>query len=257
MQTTSAIVLGSGTSTGVPVLGIEYPAEFLANRKNHRTRPSLLLQGPTGNLLIDCGPDLRDQLLRENVLDIEQVLITHTHADHIMGMDDLRSFCLKYHQPLRIYAYEQYQLDIKRVFAYAFADFPPGVEVPRFDLQEVPPIIKVGGLNVETLRVMHGPLPCVAVRVGDFAYVTDVSEIPAEAMSRLQGLKTLVLDAVRYKPHPNHFHFDRAIEVALQLGAKQTYFTHLSHDYDHDKVNSELPAGIELAFDGLRIPIGT
>jgi phosphoribosyl 1,2-cyclic phosphate phosphodiesterase len=249
------VVLGSGTSNGVPMLGVAYPPEFLANPKNHRTRPSILIAGPEGNVLVDCAPEMRLQLLRENVLSVESVVITHSHADHIMGMDDLRSFCMVTRKPMPVYALPCYQDDVRRVFTYAFNDYPAGIEVPRFDLRDVPPRLLSGGLDIETLTVMHGTMPIVALRVGDFAYVTDVSEIPADAMRSLKDLDTLMLDAVRYEPHPNHFHYDKAIEKAMEIGAKKTYFTHLSHDYDHDVTNAALPSGIELAYDGLRIPL--
>lgn len=250
-----AVVLGSGTSNGVPTPGRSYPESFLSNPKNHRTRPSLVLRGPTGNVLVDCAPELRLQLLREGIHDIEACLITHTHADHVMGMDDLRSFCLATGQPMPVYTSPEYQQDIRRIFSYAFLEYPPEIWVPRFDLLDVPSELSLGGMQIETFWVEHGPLPVLALRVGDFAYVTDVSHIPDDAMSRLRGLDCLILDAVRYRPHPNHLHYDRAIEVAQEIGARQTYFTHLSDDYDHDKVNSELPQGIELAYDGLTIYI--
>ena len=255
MPTPEAIILGSGTSNGIPTLGIEYPPGYLDNPKNHRTRSSVVLKGPTGNLLVDCSPEMRLQLTREEIMMVDAVLITHTHADHIMGMDDLRSFCLRAGRDMPIYATPNNQTDICRVFKYAFEDFPPGIEVPRYDLRPVPEILDVGGMPIRTMWVLHGSLPVVALRLGDFAYVTDVSEIPPEAWDQLQGLGTLVLDAVRIKPHPNHFHFDKAVEVALELGATQTYFTHLSHDYDHDITNAALPRAIALAYDGLRIDV--
>jgi phosphoribosyl 1,2-cyclic phosphate phosphodiesterase len=249
------IVLGSGTSNGVPMLGFAYPPEYLANPKNHRTRPSILLCGPTGNLLVDCAPELRIQVTRECIYEIDAVLITHTHADHVMGMDDLRSITLRTKRNMPVYTLPEYQADIRRIFPYAFADFPPGVEVPRFDLIDVPDQLEVGGMSVRIFQVLHGKTPVLALRVGDFAYVTDVSEIPPQARAHLDGLDTLILDAVRKRPHPNHFHYERAIEVAQEIGAKQTYFTHLSHDYDHEKTNAELPSGIDLAYDRLRIAI--
>ena len=251
----TAVILGSGTSNGVPTLGVDYSPQFLANPRNHRTRPSLLLEGPTGNLLVDCAPEMRLQLLREGIGMVEAVLITHTHADHVMGMDDLRSFCLKSKKDMPVYANERSAADIRRIFSYAFEEFAPGIDVPRYDIRPVPHILNVGGMPIRTMWVLHGSLPVVALRLGDFAYVTDVSEIPPEAWDQLQGLRTLVLDAVRIKPHPNHFHFDKAVEVALELRAKQTYFTHLSHDYDHDITNAALPPGIALAYDGLRIDV--
>lgn len=249
------IVLGSGTSNGVPTLGVTYPEAYLANSKNHRTRPSILVLGPTGNLLVDCSPEMRIQITRELITDIEAVLITHTHADHVMGMDDLRSITLRTKRDMPIYTLPRYQEDIKRIFPYAFIDLPPEIEVPRFALRDVPDTLQVGGMEARIFQVWHGQTPVLGLRINDFAYVTDVSEIPADAMACLRGLETLVLDAVRIKPHPNHFHFSKAIEVAQEIGARQTYFTHLSHDYDHDKTNAELPKGIELAYDRLRIQI--
>ncbi|MBS1713056.1 MAG: MBL fold metallo-hydrolase [Armatimonadetes bacterium] len=250
-----AVVLGSGTSNGVPTLGKVYPPEFLAHPKNHRTRPALLLQGPTGNVLVDCPPELRLQLLREQVFDLEAVLITHSHADHVMGMDDLRTLCLKYGRAMPVYTSARYQEDVRRIFPYAFEDFPEGIWVPRFDMREPGPILELGGMVIQVYWVEHGPMPVMAVKVGGFAYVTDVSRIPEDVWPHLTGLDTLVLDAVRYRPHPNHFHYEKAVEVALALGATRTYFTHLSDDYDHDETNRALPPGIELAYDGLRIPL--
>lgn len=250
-----ATVLGSGTSNGIPTLGKTYPPGYLDDPKNHRTRSSILLAGPNGNVLVDCGPEARLQFLREGVKDLEAVIITHTHADHVMGMDDLRSFCLKYGRAMPVYASPQYQEDIKRLFPYAFAEFPDGIWVPRLDLRDVTPELCLGGLSIKTFWVDHGPWPVLGLRVNDFVYLTDVGHIPDEAWNHLAGIDTLVLDAVRIKPHPNHFHFDKAIEIAQLIGAKKTYFTHLSDDFDHRSTNASLPTGIELAYDGLKIEI--
>lgn len=247
------VVLGSGTSHGVPMLGFDYPAGYLDNPKNHRMRSSVALCGPTGNLLIDCTPELRLQATRENLRRFEAVLITHTHADHIMGMDDLRSQSMLTRQPITVYAWPKYQDDIRRIFDYAFRPNVPGIELPRFELTDVPDIIQVGGMQVQTFSVQHGRFPVVGIRVNNLAYITDVSEIPELAWEKLSGLETLIIDAVRYVPHPNHFHLDKAIEVARELGATQTFFTHLSHDYDHDATEAQLPKGMKLAYDGLRI----
>lgn len=249
------ILLGSGTSNGVPSLGVDYTPEFLANPKNHRTRSSIVIQSGEETLLVDCSPEMRLQLLREQIKRVDQVLITHTHADHIMGMDDLRAFCLKSGRAMPILARPEHQADIRRIFPYAFEDFPPGIEVPRYSLSEVPPQIRCGELEIDTFEVLHGKTTVVGLRVCGVAYLTDVSEIPPAAWEKLQGLKVLILDAVRRKPHRNHFHFDKAIEVALELAAEKTYFTHLSHDYDHDLTEAELPPQIRLAYDGLRIPL--
>jgi phosphoribosyl 1,2-cyclic phosphate phosphodiesterase len=237
------------------MLGSTYPPGYLDNPKNHRTRASIILLGPTGNLLVDCTPEMRLQVTGQGILTVEAVLITHTHADHVMGMDDLRSLCIHTGKAVTVYTLPQYQEDIRRIYPYAFREFPPGIFVPRFDLQDVPEVIEVGGLRVQTFLVTHGKIPVTGIRVNDFAYVTDVSFIPPEAWEKLQGLDVLVLDAVRRNPHPNHFSFEEAVDVAKQLGARMTYLTHLGHDYDHDVTNSQLPSNIQLAYDGLRIPL--
>jgi phosphoribosyl 1,2-cyclic phosphate phosphodiesterase len=251
----SAVILGSGTSTGVPMVGREYSTEFLADPKNYRTRSSLLLEGPEGNVLIDAGPDIRHQLLREDVKSIEGVIITHTHADHIMGMDDLRAFSMTARSPVEVYTAPNYQEDIRRIFNYAFGEFPKGVWVPRFSLNDLPSHLSLGGLNITTFWVDHGPLKAAGIRVNNFAYLTDVSEIPPAAKEHLTGLDTLVLDAVRLRPHPNHFHLSKALEQAAEIGAKQTWLTHLSDDFSHDRDEPDLPNRVKFAFDGLRIQV--
>ena len=250
-----AILLGSGTSNGVPMLGAKYRPGYLDNPKNHRNRSCLFLQGPTGNLLVDCPPELRLMCTGAGISEFAAVLITHTHADHIMGMDDLRSVTIKTGKPMTVYAMPVHQADIRRVFNYAFGEYPPGILVPRFDLLDVPHVIEVGGLQVRTFVVDHGTTPVVGLRVNDMAYITDVSRIPDEAMEMLEALDTLVVDAVRREPHPNHFHFEQAIAVAKLVGARMTYFTHLGSDYDHDVTNAELPSNIQLGYDGLEIPL--
>lgn len=253
-MTGEAVILGSGTSNGVPMLGWEYPPGYLDNPKNHRTRASIALLGPTGNLLVDCSPELRIQVTREKLYRFEKVLITHTHADHVMGMDDLRSLSILERKAVEIVTLPQHQEDIRRIFPYAFADFPPEIEVPRFKLVDMEPELQVGGLTLQMFVVPHGKTPVIAFRVNDFAYLTDVSSIPDDVAPYLENLETLVIDAVRLKPHPNHLNFEQAQEVARRFKPKTTYFTHLSHDYDHDVTEAMLPPNVRLAYDGLRIP---
>jgi phosphoribosyl 1,2-cyclic phosphate phosphodiesterase len=253
MASGEAIILGSGTSNGVPMLGVRYSDAFLANPKNHRTRSSCVLQGPDGNFLIDCSPELRLQLVREQIYSVQEVLITHTHADHVMGMDDLRSFCIVEGRAIPIYAFPQHQADIRRIYPYAFAEVPPGVWVPRFDLYDVPSRLTTCGLALRFFEVRHGKVSVTAVRSNDFAYLTDVNFIPDEAKEQLQGLDTLVIDCVRHEPHPNHFNFDGAMKTIEELKPRLAYLTHLSHEFDHDVFQASLPSNVRLAYDGLRI----
>ena len=255
MAAGEAIILGSGTSNGVPMLGVHYPPEFLANPKNHRTRSSCLLKGPTGNFLIDCTPEMRIQLVREEIFSVEEILITHTHADHVMGMDDLRSFCMVEQRALNVYTLPRYQADIRRIFPYAFSEVPTGVFVPRFDLRDAPKVLESCGLTIRIFEVQHGQVPCLGIRVNDFAYITDVNFISDEVKLQLQNLDTLVIDAVRHEPHPNHFHFEATMATIADLNPKMAYLTHLSHEYDHNTFEVNLPVNVRLAYDGLRISI--
>lgn len=248
-------MLGSGTSTGVPALRKSYPTGYLANPKNVRTRSSLLLRGPEADVLVDAGPDVRNQLLRERVHEIAAVILTHGHADHLMGMDDLRAFCVGPDPRVTIYGFPDALEDLRRTFAYAFREGQPGVWVPRFEASCAPARLRLGGLDIHTFRVDHGPTPVLAFRIRDFAYLTDTGSIPNETRPHLEGLETLILSAVRYRPHPNHLHFEAALEEARRIGARTTYLTHLSDDYDHDQVEAELPAGVRLAYDGLRLAL--
>lgn len=250
-----AILLGTGTSTGIPAVGRAYPPGYLDNPKNHRRRCACLLRSDEGDVLIDAGPDLRLQLTEQNVMDVEAVVISHTHADHIMGMDDLRTILLNGRETVPIYTLPRYQEDIRRVFPYAFEEFPPGIMVPRFDLRDAPSELRVAGFRIRLFTVWHGPWPVLGVRVGGMVYMTDVSEIPNEVWPELEGVDTLVLDAVRIRPHPNHFHLEAAIATARQIGAKRTLFTHLSDDFDHDADGAKLPSGMEFAYDGLTIEL--
>lgn len=237
------------------MLGMTYPPGYLDNPKNHRSRSCLVVRGPSGNLLVDCPPELRLQCTGARITEIDAVIQTHSHADHIMGMDDLRSICIKTGRAIPVYTLPRYQEDIRRIYPYAFAEFPAGVFVPRFDLHDIRPEEELCGMRVQSFVVEHGQVPVIGIRIGGFAYITDVSRVPDDVWRLLEGLDTFIVGATRYREHPNHFTFEQALEAAAKVGAKQTYLTHLSADYDHDPVDAALPKGVNLAYDGLRVQV--
>lgn len=190
---------------------------------------------------------------------LDGVLYTHSHADHLFGLDDLRAFNFLQEGAIPLYAESNVLADIRRVFEYCFVPTQVAGGKPQIELREILPYqqLELAGLAILPLRVFHGSLPILAFKFGNrAAYVTDVSKIPDESWRQLIGLDVLLLDAVRRQPHPTHFHFDRALEVAAELRPKQTYFVHLSHDYDFEETNATLPAGVALAYDGQEIEVG-
>ncbi|KAA0225323.1 MBL fold metallo-hydrolase [Fimbriimonadia bacterium ATM] len=251
-----AVILGCGTSHGVPMVGCGCDVCRSDDPRDKRTRCGLILRSPTTTVLVDAPPELRLQLVRERVTRLDAILITHSHADHIMGLDDVRRFNELQGGPIPLFAQESVLRDVERVFRYAFAPpDQPGGGLPSYDLRPVSQHLQVGDIHIETFLVLHGSLPVLGIRAGDFAYITDVSRIPAEARDLLTGLGTLVLDATREAPHPSHLCLSEAMELAQEIGAVTTYFTHLSHDFGYEETSARLPHGQRLAFDGLRIPV--
>lgn len=256
------IVLGTGTSVGVPAIGCGCGVCTSANPKNNRTRCSVILGLPEGNLLIDTSPDMRQQLLRERIGLVHAVAYTHEHADHLFGLDDLRLMQFYVGGPLPIYCEEQVEQRIKKSFDYAFNP-PPNMHqggVPKVLFHRIGPMnggwppFEVLGAKITAVRQQHGPnFQTLGFRIGDVAYCTDVNHMPEESKEHLQGLDTLILDALRPDGHATHFNLSEAVALAEELRPRRTYFTHMAHSLEHEATNASLPEGMELAYDGLRV----
>jgi len=256
-QQQTITLLGTGTSVGVPVLGCDCDVCTSTNPKNNRLRSGVLVEATAGNFLIDTPPDLRTQLLREHVKQVQAVLFTHSHADHIFGLDDLRIFGHRQDIDITLYCEAFVEQELRKSFHYAF-NTPTAAHkfaIPRLTFQEIAlKPFTVLNQQVQPIRLLHGKLEILGFRINDVAFCTDVSEIPEESWPLLEGLDTLVLDCLRDTPHPTHFSVQQSLETVERLQPKQAYFTHVSHSLEYVATNARLPAGVELAYDGLKIP---
>lgn len=249
------LFLGTGTSHGVPMIGCECAVCRSSDPRDSRLRPSVYLECDDGlRVLVDTTPDLRQQALRHNLNRVDAVLYTHSHADHILGLDEVRRYNHMTRAALPLYGDAATLADIRRTFRYVFdPDSQKGGGVPLLHLNTIVGPFCLGRTEILPLKVLHGERPVMAFRIGGFAYLTDCNEIPDETMAQLGGLDVLVLDALRRKRHPTHFSIDEAVAVAQRLGARQTLFTHCCHDLGHAETCGSLPAGMALAYDGLQI----
>lgn len=245
--------LGTGTSTGVPVVGCRCRVCTSPNPKNQRLRQSVAIEANGKHFLIDTTPDLRLQLLRHPIPRLDFVLFTHSHSDHLMGLDDIRPFNFRQREPITAFANAMTAKAVRRAFSYIWDDQTQiGGGKPQLDLQEVWETFEHEGIEITPIPVTHGDWTILGFRIGDFAYITDTNGIPDASMRLLEGVTSLALDGLRKAPrHPTHFVIDEAVEVAQRIGAKETWLIHLTHEVEHEEVEATLPEGIRLAFDGL------
>ncbi|AZI26231.1 MBL fold metallo-hydrolase [Pedobacter sp. G11] len=249
--------LGTGTSQGVPVIACKCEVCQSNDKKNNRLRTSVLIETNDKTIVVDSGPDFRYQLLREKVEDLDAVLFTHEHKDHIAGLDDIRPFNYLLGKVIDVYATERVQTALKREFYYIFAETKyhglPQIKLHTVNNGEN---FKIGETEIIPLEVMHHLLPITGYRIGDFTYITDAKTIPEASFDKIKGTKILVINALQKEPHISHFTLDEAVTFAEKVGAETTYLTHISHNLGlHDVVENDLPSNIRLAYDGLKIEL--
>jgi len=248
------IVLGCGSSAGTPVIGCHCPTCTSTDPRNQRTRSSAAFVMPGGEvILVDSGPDIRQQSLRENLQRVDAVLYTHTHADHVHGIDDLRSFCQLQRQQIPLYGSPDTMATITLRFNYAFLNAVGDWDLPILSVNPVSDPFEACGVTITPVPVLHGRDIIYGYRIGTMAYLTDVSDIPKTSLELLHGLDMLLLDCLRYKPHYTHINLEQSIEYAELIGARKTYLIHMTHELEYNELSSKLPESIHVAYDGLRL----
>ncbi|HEX9665148.1 MAG TPA: MBL fold metallo-hydrolase [Thermodesulfobacteriota bacterium] len=249
------IILGCATSTGVPLIGCGCTVCSSDNPKNKRTRCSLFIETREKKILIDTSPDLRIQAFRHNITRIDAVLYTHSHADHTHGIDELRTYNFMNKMVIPCYGDLQTVSNIMSNFKYIFdGSFPPGGK-PKLSITAVNRDFDIYGIRIIPIEVQHADWLILGYRIGNMAYLTDCSGIPESSVKRLNGLELLIIDALRYKPHPAHFSVDQAVEVIGEIKPKIAVFTHMGHELEYEKLSKELPENIEPAYDGMEFDV--
>ena len=248
--------LGTGTSQGVPVIACNCEVCTSTDKRDKRLRTSIMIESGDKTVVIDSGPDFRYQMLREHVQHLDAIVFTHEHKDHVAGLVDVRAFNYKQNAPIDVYATTRVQEALKREFAYIFAEFKyPGIPQINMHTIDLKPF-DIGSIHLIPIEVMHYKLPVLGFRIGDFTYITDAKTVSETEVEKLKGTKTLVINSLQTQSHISHFTLDEALSFARLIGAEKTYFTHMSHRIGlHSVVSQQLPQGIELAYDGLKIEI--
>lgn len=250
-------ILGSGTSSGVPVISCRCDTCLSDDTRDKRLRCSILIEIGDTNIVVDTSPDFRQQMLRENVNKLDAVIYTHHHFDHIGGFDDIRAFNFTTRKAFNIYANKKTLSNLKRAFVYAFE--PPeqiGGGIPIINVHEIDfQPFHINEIKVEPIKVFHGKLEVIAYRINNFAYVTDTNYIPEDSIEKLKNLDVLILDALRYESHPTHFNVEQALEMVSILKPKKTYLTHIAHQIKHSELENKLPKNVEIAFDGIKFEV--
>jgi phosphoribosyl 1,2-cyclic phosphate phosphodiesterase len=249
--------LGTGTSTGVPLIGCQCSVCTSMDPRDKRLRPSIYVNVPGRTaILVDTSSDLRQQALAHGITRVDAVLITHSHADHVMGLDDIRRFNHIQGGSIPIFANDVAWETLRKTFFYVFDGVQRlGGGIPKIEPRDIDGPFAVDGVRVVPIPLWHGRMPVLGFRFGSFAYLTDCNAVPDESWPLLQDLDTLVLDALRDKAHSTHFTVGEALDIVARLAPRRAYFTHMGHDLGHAATNARLPAGVELAYDGLVLDI--
>lgn len=249
--------LGSGTSQGVPVISCTCAVCTSSDTRDNRLRSSVFIEVNGTNMVIDTGPDFRYQMLRSKINKLDAVLLTHSHKDHIAGLDDVRAYNYFQQKPMDVYATEETQQALRREYSYIFdnQDYPGIPQIRLHTIQSATPF-SVSGIEVTPIRVLHYKMEVIGFRIQDFTYITDANYIAPQEIEKIKGSKVLVLNALRHEQHVSHYTLSQAIEIAKEIGAEETYFTHISHQLGlHKEVDAELPEGMHLAYDCLELEL--